>query len=68
MPDAFSLLLCGCLHAFVRSNRAGTSWACPKCLSEDDVDNLVEAPGPERDVDAAEFDQLCGFTKQAATT
>jgi len=58
----FSLLLCGCGHAFVRSDKAGTSWTCPKCLDEDDVDNLIETLGPERDIDRAEeFDRLCGF-------
>ena len=57
----FSLLLCGCGHAFVRSNRKGTSWVCPKCLREDDVDNLIETLGPERDVQSVEFDRLCGF-------
>jgi hypothetical protein len=62
----FSLLLCGCGHAFVRSNKRGTSWACPKCFTESDVDALVDSPGPERDVDSDEFDRLCGF-RQVAT-
>ena len=65
----FELLLCNrCGHAFVRSTAKDTSWDCPRCGEVDDVDNLIEAPGPERDVTDDEFDRLCGFrSKQVAT-
>ncbi len=60
--ETFSLILCCCSQAYVRSNYRGSDWSCPACGEADDVDNLHDVPGPARDkVGVAEFNVLCGF-------
>lgn len=50
----FYLLECVCHHSFVRSDKLGSGWSCPKCGEVDDVDNITDATGPERSLTAEE--------------
>ena len=56
----FTLIECVCGHSYVRSMLQGSNWACPKCGEVDDVDNLIEVPGPERSLTNEEADALMG--------
>ncbi len=62
----FTLIECGeCCCSYVRSNAQGSDWTCPKCGEVDDVDNLVDVPGPERSLTDEEADALMGHGKKA---
>ncbi len=51
MPtEVFDLTVCICGHMYVRSISRKSNWDCPSCGEADDIDNLLEVAGPERDL------------------
>jgi hypothetical protein len=52
MPtEIFTLIDCtACNHMYVRSTRRDTNWDCPSCGETKDYDNLLDVPGPARDL------------------
>lgn len=63
----FELIECGrCDWYYVRSSFRGSDWTCPECGESEDVENLLEVPGPERSLTIKEADALMGHGNASA--